>query len=127
MSEELQIELTLPVDDRRTTARIFCSTKPEMFRDDFDGWLLNNWYLYLRFEKEANRVAHRRTHYSANTIIEYLRHETAMRDSTDEEFKFNDRWTSSIARLYGLMNPINAGLFEYRERRDGVVSGAPAA
>lgn len=96
---------------------------PDLFRPDFDAWLLDNFGLYCAFEREADRVAEIRRHYSANTIIEYLRHETTLRDR-DTEFKFNDRWTSSIARLYAVMNPSHADLFEYRERVGGVVRRA---
>lgn len=94
---------------------------PEYFRVDFDGWLLENWALYERFEREALSVAVRRKHYGANTIIEYLRHQTLLADASSE-WKMNDRWTSSIARLFAMMNSAHDELFEFRERRkDGVV------
>lgn len=109
---------------RQHTAMAFIASKPELFRPDFGEWLMANWDLFKAFEREANLVAVRgRRHYSANTIIEYLRHETALRE-INPEFKFNDRWTSSIARLYPLMNPGRSELFEYRTRHDGVVKSA---
>lgn len=108
------------------TAMTFIASKPDLFRPGFGPWLTENWTLYLAFEREAELVARRgRRHYSANTIIEYLRHETTLRDLADD-FKFNDRWTSSIARLYPLMNPGRGELFEYRTRIDGVVKTAEA-
>lgn len=107
--------------DRAHTAQVFVATKPEYFREGFAAWIAVNWPIYEAFEREANRVhASGRAHWSAYTIIEYLRHETAARDAT-AEFKLNQAWTSSIARLYGLMNPECATLFEFRERENGVV------
>lgn len=109
------------VFDRAHTAQVFIATKPEYFREGFDAWLSINWPIYEAFEREAHRVWRGgRRHFGANTIIEHLRFETLTRDKT-AEFKLDDRWTSSIARLYGLLNPERATLFEFRERRDGVV------
>lgn len=94
---------------------------PDYFRPEFGEWLRGNWPLYERFEREALAVARRRQHYGANTIIEYLRHQTALADDGGE-WKLNDRWTSSIARLFAVLNPSYGQLFEFRERkRDGVV------
>jgi hypothetical protein len=91
------------------------------FRPGFGEWLASNWPLYERFETEALKIAKRREHYGANTIIEYLRHETMLAD-TDAEWKMNDAWTSSLARLFAMLNPSHDRLFEFRERkRDGVV------
>lgn len=119
MTSQLDLGLGRP-----HTAMTFIATKPTLFRPGFAPWLAENWGLYLAFEREANLVAATgRKHWSANTIIEYLRHETALRDNSSE-FKFNDRWISSIARLYPLMNPGRGELFEYRTRHDGVVKTA---
>ena len=90
---------------------------PHLFRREFDEWLLPNWDLYLRFEAEANRVWSRgRRVWSSETIVQYLRHETMIRDVIDEDFKLNEKWTSSLARLYVLLNPSRKTLFEFRER-----------
>jgi hypothetical protein len=109
--------------DRRRTAMCFLLGKPECFREDFGAWLEENWVLWLAFEGEAAKVwSAGRRHYSANTIIEYLRHQTQLRDSSSE-FKFNDRWTSSMARLFAMMNPKMSDIFEFRERANGIVKG----
>ena len=108
---------------RLHTALIFIAFKPDAFRPEFHTWLSDNFFLYEAFEREANRVATRRAHWSANTVIEYLRHETMLRD-VSSEWKLDDRWVSSIARLYALMNPGHRDLFEYRTRKDGVVKAA---
>lgn len=114
-------QLSLPLaHDRKHTAMIFVTTKPDLFREDFAAWLTENFAIWEAFEREATRVWQSgRKRYGANTVIEYLRHQTLLADK-NAEFKLNDRWTSSIARLYALMNP-GKSLFEFRERADGVV------
>ena len=106
---------------RFNVALILVKSKPEYFRPDFALWLTENFEIWEAFEREANRVwIIGRHHYGANTIIEYLRHETMLTDK-QAEFKMNDRWTSSIARLYALMHDDRAELFEFRQRQDSVV------
>lgn len=110
------------VEDRLHTAEVFISCKPDLFRPNFDHWIAENWAIYVGIEREAIRVwdAGRR-HYSINTIVEWMRHHTLISDR-DAEFKINDAWTSSLARLFCLMNADKATLFEFRERlSDGIV------
>ena len=115
-------QLSLPLaHDRKHTALVFVETKPEYFRPDFAQWLTENFSIWEAFEREANNVwASGRRHYSAYTVIEVLRHHTLLADK-DAEFKINQRWTSSIARLYAFMYAERAELFEYRERHNSVV------
>ena len=93
---------------------------PGQFRRGFDEWLAKNWELYLSFEQQARNAGERRAHYSAYTVVEYLRHETLLRDA-ESDFKLNQAWTSSVARLFAHLNPIYSTLFEFREREGGVV------
>lgn len=86
------------------------------FRPDFPAWLEANLSLWERFEDQANAVYGRgRRHYSARTIIEWMRHETSARE-IDGEFKINGNFVPDLARLYGLMYPERAGFFEMRGR-----------
>ena len=118
MSQQYQLPLA---HDRKHTALLMVACKPELFREDFAAWLKENFSIWEAFEREANRVWYSgRHHYAANTIIEHLRHETLLADK-NAEFKMNDRWTSSIARLYVLMHEDRAELFEFRQRHNGVV------
>ncbi len=104
-------------------ASTIIDANPDVFRSDFKLWLMGAWRVWVAFKREAIAVAAVREHWSANTIIEYLRHQTMLRDPTDTVFKFNDRWTSSMARLFAMLHPEHASLFEFRERQgDGVVS-----
>lgn len=117
------VQLEFADTGRPKTALCFIAAKPDYFRDDFADWLRENWALYTAFERQALRVYKLgRKHYGANTIIEYMRHSTMLKDK-DAEFKLNDKWTSSIARLFAMMNPLCADLFEFRERQGGVVKG----
>lgn len=90
---------------------------PSMFRVSFAGWLSENGHVLRRFEQEADRVWNRgRRHYSARTIVEVLRHESALREN-DPLFKLNDHNTPDMARLYRLLHPQRADLFETRVQR----------
>lgn len=109
-----------PVETRLDKARQIIAMAPEQFRDGFIEWITTNWALYLRFEEESRSVSKLRDHYAAHTIIEYMRHETLMRDN-DLDFKINEAWTSSMARLFAHLNPDCRNLFEFRVRKGGVV------
>lgn len=86
------------------------------FRPCFVSWLSENLNVWHAFNREANKVWDRgRRHYSARTIIEYLRHETGLTDN-GSEFKINGNNVSDLARLYALMYPDRAGFFEFRRR-----------
>lgn len=95
---------------------------PEQFRPGFADWLAANWPIFEAFQREAVNVTRFKgfDHYSAHRIIEYLRHDTVLRSG--EDFKINEAWTSSMARLFAHLNPAQAGLFEYRVRTDAVVT-----
>jgi hypothetical protein len=88
----------------------------EYFRPDFYDWLTDNWHIFTAFEHQADMVwARGRTHYSARTIIEYLRHETSVREAGDG-WKINDWYTPCLARLYVMLHP-DRKLFEFRGER----------
>ncbi len=86
------------------------------YRREFNEWLEANWHVWLAFEREANRIWDRgRRHYSARTIGEYLRHESALRQVEDETpWKLNDHAWPDLARLYMAMYPLRAEFFELR-------------
>lgn len=86
----------------------------DTFRPGFAAWLASNRHVWRAFEREANRVWNRgRRHYSARTLIEYLRHETALADD-GRDWKLNNNHAPDLARLYRLTHPDRAGLFELR-------------
>lgn len=117
------LQLEIPVDLLRQPAHdaesltlvdvVHC--RPGLFRADFAAWLQENWSIWKAFEREANAVwRNGRRHYSARTIGEYLRHETALRE--DGEWKINGNHVPDLARLYMLLNP-DRTLFELRGDR----------
>lgn len=102
----------------------------ERFTADFMAYLPDNLHVYEAFEREALRVAERGfKHYSARTIIEVLRHNSALAEATGA-WKLNDWRTPYLARLFALLQPQHAGLFEFRQtkaaRRDWLGAGAAA-
>lgn len=86
------------------------------FTPEFLDYLRENVHVYRAFEREALRIATHRAHYSARTIVEVLRHESALRERGDQ-WKLNDHHTPYLARLFALLNPAHAKLFEYREAK----------
>ena len=87
---------------------------PAQFRHDFAPWLAQNGHVWARFEQEAHKIRARgRTHYSARTIVEVLRHESVLSEA-DSTFKLNDHNTPDLARLYLLTHPDAGDFFATR-------------
>jgi hypothetical protein len=75
--------------------------------------------IFEAFERQANRAweaGHR--HYGAQRIVEWLRHETAMKDPTSI-FKIDNDSAAGLARLYGSKYPNRADFFEKRKPQNG--------
>jgi hypothetical protein len=88
-----------------------------LFTPEFLAYLPENLHVYRDFEREALRVVRRGLkHYAARTIMEVLRHNSALAEA-GEDYKLNNNMIPSHARLFALMHPIHAGLFEFRGRR----------
>jgi hypothetical protein len=86
----------------------------EQFTDDFIAYLPDNEHVFEAFRDEAMKV--RRMgfkHYSARTIVESLRHRSALAE-TGGPWKLNNDNTPYLARLFDLMHPEHAGLWEFR-------------
>ena len=101
---------------RRMVSNVILQANVDHFRKDFHEWLEKNWAIWEAFEAQADRTWNRgRRHYSARTIIEWIRHETSMRESPNENgFKINDHYTPDLARLWVLIHPDRDGFFERR-------------
>ncbi len=110
--EQTYLEPDLRAETRQAVELV--KAQPTLFRPEFDAWLAANWLLWRRFEAEALKIARRRQHWSARTIIEYLRHETGLRE--DGEFKVNNNAAPDCARLFAMLYPMYAKLFEFRGR-----------
>ncbi len=84
------------------------------YRRDFLGYLEDNFHVFKAFEREADKIWNRgRRHYSGRTIIEVLRHESALADD-GHEFKLNNNWTPDLCRLYMQFHPERVDIFETR-------------
>ena len=93
------------------TAFLFDASK---YRPDFAEWLVVNHAIWERFCAEANKVwACGRRHWSARTIIEYLRHETELAE-VGGDWKIDNNRAPDMARLYQDSFPERAELFSTR-------------
>jgi hypothetical protein len=92
---------------------LLVSNNPEQFRPDFYNWLVDNTHIYEEFEKRSLRVAQYRKHYSARTILEVMRHDSAIRELKGD-WKINGNYTPCLARLFSLKNTEHKDLFEFR-------------
>jgi len=89
----------------------------------FDIYDKANPIVYEKFKTEAFRARNKRkggrkrTHYSSKRILEWIRHECAMRIISDDEFKINNNFTPWYARKFVLEFPDFKDFFEFREIR----------
>lgn len=89
------------------------------YRPDFRDWLAANEAIWLRFVAEANKVWDRgRRHYSARTIVEVMRHETALAE-VGSAWKLNNNFAPDLARRYQELYPERAELFATRVQQGG--------
>ena len=89
----------------------------EKFTPEFLALLPANQHVYAAFEREALRVVQRGyRHYSARTLIEVLRHHSALQE-VGGPWKLNDHATPYWARLFALVHPEHEGLFAFRDAK----------
>jgi hypothetical protein len=88
---------------------------PDVFPDDFAEFIADNIHVWRAFVREAFAVrAKGYRHYSARTIIHFLRHHTAMSE-VNSGWKINDHRSPYLARLFDLRFPGLAGMWSMRE------------
>jgi hypothetical protein len=86
----------------------------QKFSDEFIKWFPINIHVWDAFVAEAIKVQNKGyKHYSARTIIHVLRHHSAISEN-ESEWKINNNYSPYLARLFDLVYPHKAGLFEYR-------------
>ena len=86
----------------------------EQFTPEFLAYLPENLHVYHAFEHEALQVAARGFHhYSARTIMEVLRHHSALHE-VGGQWKIDNDATPYCARLFALMHPHHKDLFTFR-------------
>ena len=83
------------------------------FSDEFIEWVPNNTHIVDAFIHETLKIIRKGyKHYSGRTILEVLRHHSALAESG--QWKLNNNHTPYLCRLFGLLNPKYANIFEYR-------------
>jgi hypothetical protein len=106
---------------------IFANTKVEevlkthkdKFCDEFINWLPDNEHVWEAFTNEAVKIQKKGfKHYSARTIVHVLRHHSVVSEN-GSEWKINNNHSPYLARLFDLVYPHRAGLFEYRTTQKG--------
>ena len=104
-------------DNKPVTPMEFAMARPDIFPVDFRYWLRDNVHVWSAFVREAQRVIDKGfRHYSARTIIHVLRHHSALEEKGGE-YKVNNNHSPYLARLFDLVYPAHAGLWEYRETK----------
>jgi hypothetical protein len=85
-----------------------------MKQNEFDSWLKENSKIFESFCQEALKAKTKGfNHYSARTIIEFLRHHTNLREASGG-FKINNDAVPYMARLFCKQYPHAHDLFEHR-------------
>ena len=75
--------------------------------------LADNLNIVRAFITEAHKIASKRNHYSARTIVEFLRHHSILEDDCPE-YKINDHLVPLLSRISMEMFPALNGLFHTR-------------
>lgn len=89
----------------------------ESIGPDDQTYLIKNMQIVNGFFREAHKVRDAsRQHYSARTIIEYLRHYSTLEDS-GTLFKINDHLVPKLARASMELFPFLNNLFELRSAK----------
>ena len=87
----------------------------EQFSDEFVDWLPQNPHIWYYFENETFKIIDIGfKHYSARTILHFLRHHTAIEQRSTDGFKLNNNYSPYLARLWALRYPYRKYIFEYR-------------
>jgi hypothetical protein len=74
-------------------------TRQQQIQDKWEKNHREKPEIYLKFRSQLDRLrAMGRKHYSARTVLEWIRHETDLRGHGS--VKINDHWTPYYARLY---------------------------
>lgn len=82
---------------------------------EFLIWLPDNLHIWEAFAAQAIQVRQRGfKHYSSYTIVEFLRHHSAV-EERGGEWKINNNVRPYLPRLFDLVYPHYAGLWEYRQ------------
>jgi hypothetical protein len=81
--------------------------------NSYCDWLIGNIHVWEAFEQETfNVIAKGFKHYSARTIIHYLRHYSEIGEQCSK-FKIKNGHSPYLARLFALIHPEHKEIFSY--------------
>lgn len=105
----------LPPEARRTRIKVAIKSRPlTEWHDTFLREMNDSLELFDALVVQVKGLLERDiTHWSMKTIFEYLRHSSALSD-TSAEFKLNNNAASGMARLMKIMFPEIGDLFSFR-------------
>lgn len=90
------------------------NVESDLYTQGYADWLQDNWHIWRGFCEQADALwARGRRHYSARTIIEWMRHNSAMAESNGD-FKINNNFAPDCARLYVSLHPERSDFFQFR-------------
>lgn len=96
------------------TCTLILANHADQFTDEFVNWLPENTHIWDAFVSEAFKIRQKGfKHYSARTIVHFLRHHSALQEN-GSGWKINNNHSPYLARLFDLRYPHAAGLWEYR-------------
>lgn len=97
----------------------------ELFSKEFLKWLPDNLHVWEAFCDQTLKVRGRGfKHYSARTIVHFLRHHSAITEASGV-WKINNNYSPYLARLFDKRFPNLAGLWEYRETKRAKLDHTP--
>jgi hypothetical protein len=98
----------------KTTAINVANENADKLSKEFLIWLPDNLHIWNAFVDQTMRIIRRGyAHYSSYTIVEFLRHHSALEEKASE-WKINNNVRPYLPRLFDLVYPQHVGLWEYR-------------
>ncbi len=98
----------------KATAVNIANANADKLSAEFLAWLPDNLHIWGAFVDQTMKIIRRGySHYSAYTIVEFLRHHSAVEERSGE-WKINNNVRPYLPRLFDMVYPQHAGLWEYR-------------
>lgn len=98
------------------TAVNVANAHPETFSQEFLIWLPDNLHIWDAFVDQTMKIIRRGySHYSSCTIVEFLRHHSALEERHGAGWKINNNVRPYLPRLFDLVYPQHAGMWEFRQ------------
>jgi hypothetical protein len=100
-------------DQQKLKVLAFIEKNPSFFRQQC-AWFKENWHIFEAFAKTTLALIDKgRSHYSARTIVEVLRHHSILGEVAGQ-WKLNDHAAPDLARAFVIAHPEHIKFWEYR-------------